>query len=99
MSRIAHVGPRIADPPVVLAVDHLFIGDESDGFTDGLYRALGALDAECPEAIMTLSALDLHVLVEWAERWADSLEGDEDERAAVRAAARRVRHVLERRSD
>jgi hypothetical protein len=80
----------------VLAVDHRFIADEADGFTDGLYRALGALDAECPEAIMTLSVLDLHLLVDWAERWVDTLEGDEDERSAVLAAARRVRHVLDR---
>ena len=84
---------------MILAVDHRFIADESDGYSDGLYRALGALDVACPEALMTLSTVDLRLLVEWAERWAGALDGDEDERDMVRGAARRVRHVLERRLD
>jgi hypothetical protein len=95
-----HDGAAPAPPPslIVIAIDHAFIGDESDGLTQDVYDALGALDAAWPEAIAHIRVEDMQALARVGER-ASRLPDPALERSdPLRAAARRVRHVLERRT-
>jgi hypothetical protein len=88
--------PDSAEGPVLIAIDHLFVGNEADGLAQAVYDALGALDAAWPAAIAPIGAADLAVLV-GAARAAPRAAGPVGrERDLLQGAARRVGHVLER---
>jgi hypothetical protein len=80
-------------PLVLLAIDHLFVDDER--VADGVYQALGALDAACPLAIATLSPDDLRLLVAAAAGSA-ARQPASARRALLDGACRRIEHVLDR---
>jgi hypothetical protein len=88
--------PESAEGPVLIAIDHLFVGGQDDGCAQTMYDALGALDAAWPEAIAPIAASDLALLVACARERAQSGEAAGRERDALQGAARRVGHVLER---
>lgn len=85
-----------AERPVVLAIDHLFVDDESDGLAQAAYDALGALDAAWPSAICPIASEDLRTLVAGALARCRELDFRGDEQQELAAAARRVGHLLER---
>lgn len=87
------------DDPVVVAIDHRFVPAGSDELAQRVYDALGALDAACPEALLTLSADDLAALVHASRRWLAFSIPTIEERVPVEGAIRRCGHVLERRSE
>jgi hypothetical protein len=88
--------PDAAEGPVLIAIDHLFVGSESDGLAQAVYDALGALDAAWPAAIAPLGAADLAALVDAARAAPRAAQPAGRERAALQGAVRRVGHVLER---
>jgi hypothetical protein len=88
--------PASSERPVLLALDHLFIPSQEDPAVQAVYDALGALDAACPEAIATLSADDLTILIRAALAWTRTIEPEQPEPREVMAAAGRLAHVLER---
>jgi hypothetical protein len=83
--------------PFLVSVDHRFIGDELDDVAQGVYDALGALDAAAPHAIATIGCEDLYALVDASERWIETGDVPFGSREAVIDASRRLRHLLERR--
>ncbi|HEY1478743.1 MAG TPA: hypothetical protein VGF46_01865 [Gaiellales bacterium] len=78
-----------------ISIDHTFIDDESDGLTQAVYWALGALDSAWPQAVSTVASSDLELLVDAADRWAGRATPS-PEQVALQAAVRRLRHLLER---
>ena len=88
--------PEDAERPVLLAIDHLFVGGESDGLLQQVYDALGALDSAAPSALCPISADDLAVLVAATVRHCADLDPRSDERQAALGAVRRIRHVMVR---
>jgi hypothetical protein len=82
--------------PFFVAIDHRFIANALEDVAQGVYDALGALDAAAPDAIATVGGDDLLALVHAGERWAEAGEAPYESRAAVADASRRVRHLLER---
>jgi protein-tyrosine-phosphatase len=93
---MSHPDPGHGARPVIIAIDHGFIADESDGAAQRAYDALGALDAEAPEAICPISSDDLRVLVEASLTRSAIVDPTSAEFRAITGAARRVRHVIER---
>jgi hypothetical protein len=96
--RVPSSRPDADERPVVVAIDHRFVPDGADSLAQGVYDAFGALDAACPEAILTLSADDLAALVHASRRWLAFSIPTIEERVPVEGAIRRCDHVLERRS-
>ncbi len=83
--------------PFFVSIDHRFIARGVDDVAQGVYDALGALDAAAPEAIATVGRDDLYALVDASERWVEAGAVPIESRAAVIDASRRLRHLLERR--
>jgi hypothetical protein len=80
-----------------VSIDHAFVGAEFEGLVQNVYDALGALDAACGAALLPLRCDDLHALVEAGEHCAGNGYGTPASREDVSGAARRLRHVLDRR--
>ena len=89
-------GPRCRHSKIVAAIDHDFIAHEHEHLAADVYDALAALDDMSPGSVAPLRLQDLALLVEAAE-WAAASGAAITQRQAVVAAARRVRHVLQRR--
>jgi hypothetical protein len=83
--------------PFFVSIDHRFIASGLDDVAQGVYDALGALDAAAPDAIATVGRDDLYALVDASERWVETGAAPFERRAAVIDASRRLRHLLERR--
>jgi hypothetical protein len=94
--RVRGADAALTASPFFVSIDHRFIADALDDVAQGVYDALGALDAAAPDAIATVGGDDLRALVRAGERWAEIGEGPYESRAAVADATRRVRHLLER---
>jgi hypothetical protein len=82
--------------PVFISIDELFVDDDSEELVADVYTALGTLDAACPEAVAALGADDLRRLAAAGARWAELGVDPPAEQAALLAAVRRLRHLLER---
>jgi hypothetical protein len=85
--------PADAEPPTLLAIDHLFADDEAA--LDAVYQALGGLDAACPLTLAPLSTCDLGIVVAAASAFAATLPASV-RRDALGGACRRLGHVLDR---
>lgn len=80
-----------------VSIDHAFISPEHEALVQQVYSALGALDAASPAALAPLRRGDLQALIDAGERWSEVEDQPPALRESVIAAARRLRHVLDRR--
>jgi hypothetical protein len=85
--------PTRTDTAVFISIDHAYIPDELDHVAQGVYDALGSLEIECPEAIELFMPEDFRQVLAAAERWAATGDLSQLERAQLRAAMDRIRHL------